>query len=546
MAGSSVKRTWIALLVIVMVAAAARFHGLAAKSLWLDESLSWRLQSFPTGMLIARTGESTTVHPPLYFLLLRQWTYLAGDSEFSLRMLSAGAGVLTVLAMFFFVYELMRFWAGAGRPASEDACYAGLLACAVLAVNAFHVQLAQQVRGYTLGTLLAVLTGLLLLRALRLGSARAWVLYALAALAFCYTHTLALFSLAAQGYFAVIFLLPSGSAGGSRRASAWKGAGLAAVIVIAGYLPWVPNVFSQSETLRTSWTTRSLGIQDHVNEIHRAVLSTPATRGPEMPVLAWCVVVVLGAALAFGLARRDWAGLYLVCLSGIPLLLIFLYSQFSDRGIFSARYFAFAQPAWLAALACAVVRVPLGVERIVLAAMLVVWSAFSYVEAYADVGPERNPGMRAAAAWIVEHRRDDELVVSQTPFEFFKLAYYLRGSSSPPLLYVKEPRREKQRGTAQLVDSDLATREEIFRRQPQGLWIVTSNSFAPPGPTRIDLPEGWEVVEEREFAQDFWLERPLLVRHCRWKSGIAGVGEAGVEMEMAEKQIVDTRSGPER
>ena len=79
---------------------------------------------------------------------------------------------------------------------------AGLLAAALLAVNAFHVHLGHQVRGYTLGILLAVLTSQMLLRALRLASARVWLAHAGLALAFCYTHTLALCTVTAQAYFA--------------------------------------------------------------------------------------------------------------------------------------------------------------------------------------------------------------------------------------------------------------------------------------------------------------------------------------------------------
>ena len=48
-------------------------------------------------MMIERTGESTAVHPPLYFALLRGWTSCFGDSEWGLRSLSAVAGVLTIV-----------------------------------------------------------------------------------------------------------------------------------------------------------------------------------------------------------------------------------------------------------------------------------------------------------------------------------------------------------------------------------------------------------------------------------------------------------------
>ncbi len=86
------------LLGIGLVAAGARLTGLDAKPLWLDETLSWRLQSLPLGLLLERTGSAATVHPPLYFVILHVWTPCFGDSHFALRLPSALFGVLSVLA----------------------------------------------------------------------------------------------------------------------------------------------------------------------------------------------------------------------------------------------------------------------------------------------------------------------------------------------------------------------------------------------------------------------------------------------------------------
>ncbi len=523
------NRYWSVLILILVVAGAVRFHALGAKNLWLDESFSWRLQSFPVGMLIARTAEPTTVHPPLYFILLRQWAHLFGDSEFSLRALSATAGVAGVLAMFFFVFELVQYWTG-GLVRRQDVFFAALLSCGVLALNAFHVQLGQEVRGYTMGILLGILTSYMLLRALRLESTLAWLSYACLALAFCYTHTLAVFSLAAQGYFAAFFLLRNGFCtralelrAGPRlpetfvsdkpKASEWRGPCLAIVVVVGGYLPWLPQVLSQSETYRRAWIGSVPVLQDYVSQITQAILFTSGTGITHDFTLAWAVVVLLIGCKVFVLTRMGWAGLYLLCLGFVPVLLNFAIGQFSDRPIFLARYFAFAQPFWLASFICVVVSVPFRSARLLASGIVLVWSGFSYIEAYPRIGTDANPGMRAATAFILENRSEDELVVSETAFEFFKLAYYLRRVATP-VLCVKEPGREMQLGSSHLLDSDLATQRMISQRLSRGIWIVTSDSFGR-APTRVVLSEGWKLVNEREFVQDYWLERPLLVRQYR-------------------------------
>jgi hypothetical protein len=61
------------LLIIVIIGALIRFYGINAKSLWYDESLSWRLQKLPVSEIIARTSEESTTHPPGYFIVLRFW-----------------------------------------------------------------------------------------------------------------------------------------------------------------------------------------------------------------------------------------------------------------------------------------------------------------------------------------------------------------------------------------------------------------------------------------------------------------------------------------
>ena len=82
------------LALVALAAGILRFVGLARESIWLDEA---------TSIIIARMNWSSVVawaagdiHPPLYYLALHLWLGL-GDSEFSVRALSALYGALTVV-----------------------------------------------------------------------------------------------------------------------------------------------------------------------------------------------------------------------------------------------------------------------------------------------------------------------------------------------------------------------------------------------------------------------------------------------------------------
>ncbi|MCO4744303.1 MAG: glycosyltransferase family 39 protein [Proteobacteria bacterium] len=110
-------------------------------------------------------------HPPIYYVAMRLWMGVFGDSIGTLRGLSALAGIAMVPAMFWFCWELFRnrrsAWMGAVVASSSP----------------FFVLYAQEAREYALWGTLIVLASAGLLRAIRLteqsaSSSWAWGLYA--------------------------------------------------------------------------------------------------------------------------------------------------------------------------------------------------------------------------------------------------------------------------------------------------------------------------------------------------------------------------------
>src|SRR5215213_5314786 len=96
------NRTALALFGIVLLAASLRFYGLEIQSLWNDELFSWddanreSLYRVVDGVLI---GEQE-IHPPGYFIFLYFVEKYLGESEWALRLPSAVAGLLSVLAIY--------------------------------------------------------------------------------------------------------------------------------------------------------------------------------------------------------------------------------------------------------------------------------------------------------------------------------------------------------------------------------------------------------------------------------------------------------------
>jgi 4-amino-4-deoxy-L-arabinose transferase-like glycosyltransferase len=87
--------TWITLVTLSLAAFLLRTPQLDVQSLWRDEVDVIRLAVQPLPQLIR--GMTQVGHNgPLYYLLMRGWLGLAGDSEFALRYFALCFGILSV------------------------------------------------------------------------------------------------------------------------------------------------------------------------------------------------------------------------------------------------------------------------------------------------------------------------------------------------------------------------------------------------------------------------------------------------------------------
>ena len=94
-------------LFLCLLAFALRAHRLGELSLWYDEGWSVHLARLTPWRALPQIWSSGHTHPPLYYLLLGMWQALAGPSEFSMRFLSLGFGVLTVAVAYRLGLELV-------------------------------------------------------------------------------------------------------------------------------------------------------------------------------------------------------------------------------------------------------------------------------------------------------------------------------------------------------------------------------------------------------------------------------------------------------
>jgi mannosyltransferase len=216
----------LALLGVLLLAGALRLYGLEIQSLWVDELASVRY-SDPEDPARIISLSRTDVHPPGYYLPLGFARDLLGDAEWALRLPSAVAGVLAVLA----VYLLGR------RLYSERE---GLIAALFTAVLLAPVHYAQEARSYSLLLLFSVLAAyfwwgvLTRLRASRRPTLADVMGYVASAAVCCYLHYFGLILVAMQGA-ALLLLAPR----------AFRSVVLLYLPVALAYLPWLPAMEGQ-------------------------------------------------------------------------------------------------------------------------------------------------------------------------------------------------------------------------------------------------------------------------------------------------------------
>ncbi|MFD0971778.1 glycosyltransferase family 39 protein [Plantactinospora endophytica] len=167
--------------------------GLGGPGLWADELATWGITTVSWSELWRQLdGTDATIGP--YYVLIRIWTVVFGDSDVSLRLPSvlAMAGAAAVV----------------GRIGTRLGSHQiGLLAGLTFAILPITTRFGQEARPYALATLAAAVATLLLLRMLERFTLGIALMYGAAVAALGLMHLVALLLLAAHG-LAVLLTKP--------------------------------------------------------------------------------------------------------------------------------------------------------------------------------------------------------------------------------------------------------------------------------------------------------------------------------------------------
>jgi hypothetical protein len=421
--------------------------------MWLDEAFSVAFARAHTSQLWHRFG--LEINMALYHGILHFWLLLGSDAV-TVRMLSVLFAVATIPALYCLVARLY-----------DDS--RATAACALLVVNPFFVQYAQEARAYSLSMLFATTATYLFVRAVQSSSRAVWVAYALVAGVAPYVH---------------LFL------------------GL--VIVAHAFSLWVtrgrPRVRASSAV--PSFVAVAVLASPVVYLAHRQV----ATHGPPLPkpalvdllsvfmlgsgekysdaavILFVCAVsaTVIFAVSAWRRRRGQsaWGDALVLLWFGAPIAVSFVGSFV--RSTFAPRYLIVSMPALL--VMAAVVIVPVLRHRLMLlalAAVLVLSFAVDWAY-YHD--PSAKENWRGLSGYLVRTARPGDGLIVYEPYLRTPLDYYLVRHDAPPPVKPIYPSIGFSATDAFVSAPDLsapaaAHRLERVARRYRRVWIVLETNL---------------------------------------------------------------------
>ncbi len=349
---------------ILLLGFALRLYHLGANSLWYDETVSMYLAQSDLAELLRHTAGD--IHPPLYYILLHAWGLAAGYSGFAAAFFSLGFGVLLIAV----VWRVTRAW----FPAAAIASVAALL----VALSPYNIWYSQEVRMYTLGATLGLLSVFFLRRMLAQPKifSRAFVAYVLVTVLGFYTLYYFIFLMVFQYLWVGIRLLQLKNQK-SKVKNTFFTFLTSQILLVVLYLPWLSIAFRQATDPPVPPWREFISLPDALLESLSALVFGQALDYHLFGFFALLLLIPITAVI-----WRDWqsnrapakskienpnseitdspsairdtpSALFLFCYTFIPLISIWLFSLW--KPLYHVRYIFTYSPAFYILAAYALV-----------------------------------------------------------------------------------------------------------------------------------------------------------------------------------------------
>jgi mannosyltransferase len=493
---------------IILLGLGVRSYQLTTRSIWFDESFSWRVITQPVPVMLETTAKD--VHPPLYYLGLKGWTTVFGRSVLSLRSFSVMLAGLSVALLYLLVTT------ATGRRS------AGLVASLLLSLSGWHAALSQEARMYLFGTVFALLSTWLLLKATQSKRTELgwWLLYSLSVAALLYTHYYGFFTLAAQGCWVVGYILAATRlrVGEMLQWQLTWYALISFILVGVLFLPWLPTFVAQRSQVSVAFWIPAFTRWSIPDTLYRMLVSTaygPArdtwllTLRAITPALG---VLVIWLWLLLRPYRREGERSMIVLLFLCALFPFVLSAGLSlfGQSIYQDRYLGFAYPFVLAGIAIVLSTIrPLLLRRLLIAASALSFAALT-VRYFYRLDIAQHPGVHVASRAVYTQRQAAEPVIVSSSFVFFPVDHYAREEfkADSPRLFATSPDVAHFAGGPIIQPHEIVGPEIWQTKSVRSVWVVDTTGF---GGSPLTPPREWKLTKRERFSEVFVYQGDILI-----------------------------------
>ncbi len=508
-------KKYLPLLFILVTATILRYYNNVSISLWHDEAFSALLIKYSWPEMMYRIG--LDVHPPMYYIFLRFWSYMFGDTLLALRSMTVFFSVATVWSTWLFVKEAFK---------NEKAA---LWAALLVAFNPFQIQYASEARMYTLGAFFTVLAAYFLTKALNMESGiyktelqnmpnlpeeirakriRLWsyVGFVVSASIMLYTHYYLLFSVAALCAYGIIYKMIHHEGGIKKYLHLL----LSFVFIGLSFVPWLPKFLYQYKQVGAGYWIPPMDRWSVPSTIWTLLLGF-SHNIQNVTTQKWLIFVsVLVLIITIWFVRKtNFFHKWLVILAilapffGSLLFLILAKLKGSSSSVYLVRYFLYTSAFLSTLIALWLWQLKYRWLAAGLLLCYLVLNITAFVSYWKDVKVSTRPGMKAVAAYLSTNVEPGQPVFVGTSFEFFNYKYYRNvysNTPTPPLLFTGGEKYAKNishfAGSALLTDQDLAPTFEEKAKPGQTAWLIWTYAF---GSNKPNVPKGWQELSEIEY-----------------------------------------------
>ncbi|KKQ55980.1 MAG: hypothetical protein US74_C0020G0016 [Parcubacteria group bacterium GW2011_GWA2_38_13] len=394
--------------IVFLLFIATRMYWMFSREFWYDEVFTAMIIKEPWDVMLTHIRQD--VHPPLYYIALKVWTYATGINNIGLRSFSVFCNALNIFALYIFLKKYF-----------SDKLLTHFLII-LIALNPLFILYSTEARMYAMLSLFYFLAVYCFLQASKDPKKIApWILFIIFYTLSIYTHYIALFGII-PFFLYIVFIK-------DKIANLYK-LYVSSLIGFLVFSPWLPIFLQQKNSNPNGllWLTLP-GIHSLIKTLLVMIFgSRGATPGiaqvNDYYFLQWpqwaiyvnaCIVVFLCVFIIYNYKKYKHLALFFL-FSFIPIAIIFAIAKIQHLSIYHERYFIIFVPFFIIFLFSALYAAVGKKIFIAIAIMYCVAIALIKIPSSNSIAP---------LAMHISELYSDKQIIATDPNQFIMLKYYL-------------------------------------------------------------------------------------------------------------------------